>query len=59
MKTLYTLLLCIVFTTALQAQKINYESSKWFWGMNLGATWHNTDIQSNSYNGWGLTFGRS
>jgi hypothetical protein len=59
MKTLYTLLLCIVFTTALQAQKINYESSKWFWGMNLGATWHNTDIQSNSYNGWGFTFGRS
>jgi hypothetical protein len=59
MKTLYTLLLCIVFTSVIQAQKINYESSKWFWGANIGATWNSTDVMSDSYNGWGLTLGRS
>lgn len=45
---------------SLFSQKIDYDnSSKWFFGLNLGTTWQTTDV-ANRYNvGWGLTLGKS
>jgi len=59
MKTIYTLL-CLLLSTSLSfSQKVNYESSKWFWGLNAGSTWSSTDLKSENFNGFGLTLGRS
>ena len=59
MKTIYTLLFLLTSTSFYFAQKVNYESSKWFWGFNIGSTWSNTDLKDENYNGFGLTLGRS
>ena len=59
MKTIYTLLFLLASTSFYFAQKVNYESSKWFWGFNIGSTWSSTDLQDENYNGFGLTLGRS
>jgi len=45
--------------SSVSAQHVNYNSSKWFWGLNYGGTWHSTDLDYERYNGWGLTLGRS
>ena len=59
MRKLYALLLFALTLTQLSAQNVNYNSSKWFWGLNYGGTWHSTDLDYERYNGWGLTLGRS
>jgi hypothetical protein len=59
MRNSYFLLLFAISVTTATAQHVNYNSSKWFWGFNYGATWHSTDIDFERYNGWGLTLGRS
>ena len=59
MKTIYTLLFLLASTSFYFAQKVNYESSKWFWGFNIGSTWSSTDLKDENYNGFGLTLGRS
>jgi hypothetical protein len=59
MRKLYALLLFALTLTNISAQHVNYNSSKWFWGLNYGGTWHNTDLDYERYNGWGLTLGRS
>ncbi|MFM8596149.1 MAG: hypothetical protein ACKOBN_03535 [Flavobacteriales bacterium] len=59
MKKLYTLLFLLISTSFYYAQKVNYESSKWFWGFNIGSTWSSTDLKDDNYNGFGLTLGRS
>ncbi len=59
MKTIYTLLFLLASTSFYFAQKVNYESSNWFWGFNIGSTWSSTDLQDVNYNGFGLTLGRS
>jgi hypothetical protein len=59
MRKLYALLLFALTLTHLSAQNVNYNSSKWFWGLNYGGTWHSTDLDYERYNGWGLTLGRS
>lgn len=59
MRNTYFLLLFAISVTTATAQHVNYNSSKWFWGFNYGATWHSTDIDFERYNGWGLTLGRS
>ena len=59
MKTIYTLLFLLTSTSYYFAQKVNYESSKWFWGFNIGSTWSSTDLKDENYNGFGLTLGRS
>ena len=59
MRKLYALLLFALTLTNLSAQHVNYNSSKWFWGLNYGGTWHSTDLDYERYNGWGLTLGRS
>jgi len=59
MRNIYFLLLFAISVTTATAQHVNYNSSKWFWGFNYGATWHSTDIDFERYNGWGLTLGKS
>ena len=59
MRNSYFLLLFAISVSTATAQHVNYNSSKWFWGFNYGATWHSTDIDFERYNGWGLTLGRS
>jgi hypothetical protein len=59
MRKLYALLLLLLTVTSISAQNVNYSSSKWFWGLNYGGTWHSTDLDHERYNGWGLTLGRS
>ncbi len=59
MRKLYALLLFALTLTNISAQHVNYNSSKWFWGLNYGGTWHSTDLDYERYNGWGLTLGRS
>lgn len=59
MRKLYALLLLLLTVTSISAQNVNYNSSKWFWGLNYGGTWHSTDLDHERYNGWGLTLGRS
>ena len=59
MRKLYALLLFVLTLTNISAQHVNYNSSKWFWGLNYGGTWHSTDLDYERYNGWGLTLGRS
>jgi hypothetical protein len=59
MRKLYALLLLLLTATSISAQNVNYNSSKWFWGLNYGGTWHSTDLDHERYNGWGLTLGKS
>lgn len=59
MRKFYALLLFALTLSTATAQHVNYNSSKWFWGFNYGATWHSTDIDFERYTGWGLTLGRS
>lgn len=41
-------------------QHLDYDhSSKWFLGINTGATWSCTDVKNETNAGWGLTLGRS
>ena len=42
------------------SQRLDYDhSSKWFFGINAGATWSCTDVQNETNSGWGLTLGKS
>ena len=59
MRKLYALLLFVLTIQIANAQQVDYNSSKWFWGLNYGGTWHSTDLAHERYNGWGLTLGRS
>ena len=41
-------------------QNLEYDrTSKWFFGLNAGATWNTTDVQNKTYAGWGFLLGRS
>jgi len=58
MKYFYTLLVSILFTTSLFSQKVNYDNdSRWFWGLNVGATWTKTDVPYKLDLGYGLMLG--
>jgi len=59
MRKFYKLLLFVLTLSSISAQQVNYNSSKWFWGLNYGGTWHSTDLDYERYNGWGITLGRS
>ncbi|MFM7594610.1 MAG: hypothetical protein ACKO4Y_00365, partial [Flavobacteriales bacterium] len=44
----------------LWGQRLDYDhSSKWFFGINAGATWSCTDVENETNGGWGLTLGKS
>ena len=60
MKKLYFLSILLLSITFAQAQRINYDiSSKWFFGLNAGATWNTNDVKNVNSSGYGLILGRS
>jgi len=60
MKKHLLLLLTACFVGSLSAQRMDYDhSSKWFFGLNTGATWQTTDVTNQTNAGWGFTLGRS
>ena len=63
MKNFYLILLSTFFLSFVNAQNLNHVNydlgSKWFFGLNGGATWSTTDVDDKLNLGWGLTLGRS
>lgn len=64
MKRIFTLLLLLStfsISSFSQNSKINYDKdSRWFFGINGGATWHSrTEVDNIIKGGYGFTFGRS
>lgn len=58
MKYFYTLIVSLLVTTNLFSQKVNYDNdSRWFWGLNVGATWTKTDVPHKLDLGYGLMLG--
>ncbi|MNK05458.1 hypothetical protein D3C87_233410 [compost metagenome] len=59
MKYFYTLIVSLLLSTTLFSQKVNYDNdSRWFWGLNVGATWTKTDVPYKPDLGYGLMLGR-
>lgn len=49
----------IVFNASF-AQKLDHDlTSPWFFGANVGGTWHHTDVKNKTHYGWGLVLGRT
>jgi large repetitive protein len=61
MKRIITLVFGITFffNLSFSQGRIDYDDSRWFWGLNYGSTWQTTDIKNVYDNGWGLTIGKS
>lgn len=60
MKKWYFLSAFLLSISFLNAQRINYDiSSKWFFGMNVGAAWNTTDVKNVTSSGYGFILGRS
>lgn len=58
MRHFYTLIVGLLLTTTLFAQKVDYDNdSRWFWGLNIGATWTKTDVPYKLDLGYGLILG--
>ncbi|MEX1002135.1 MAG: hypothetical protein WDZ35_08470 [Crocinitomicaceae bacterium] len=59
--TLFILLTAITSSSFSQKSFVNYDrDSKWFIGINAGATWHSrTEVDNLVKGGYGFTFGRS
>lgn len=50
----------LVLTLNHWGQRLDYDhTSKWFFGINAGATWSCTDVENETNGGWGLTLGKS
>jgi hypothetical protein len=61
MKIITTVGICLcIFSNVFSQMKLDYDhDSKWFWGMNLGGTWHTTDVNNLTSAGYGLTLGHA
>jgi hypothetical protein len=62
MKKSYLFLFFILLNFALKSQtvRVDYEnSSKWFFGLNMGGTWNTTDVKNKTNVGWGMILGKS
>ncbi len=60
MKRIFTILVSLLFAFNANAQrKLDYNHSKWFFGVNVGAAWHTTDVKNKTDYGWGLILGKS
>ena len=60
MKKTITLLFGLFFGLNLFGQYVNYETdSRWFLNMNAGGTWQTSDVNNETYAGWGLILGKS
>ncbi|MDX1444615.1 hypothetical protein [Lishizhenia sp.] len=59
MKRIFTLLAILTLFTA-AAQKVDYDyNSRWYFGLNAGATWQTTDVNTKLRLGSGFVFGKS
>jgi hypothetical protein len=59
MKNIY-LTFFLFCSITIYGQKVDYDnSSKWFWGLNLGGTWQTTDVSNKTSVGWGIIVGKS
>ncbi|NBV90701.1 MAG: hypothetical protein EBR91_00840 [Flavobacteriia bacterium] len=59
-KILLLSLVLFSFLQSAKAQRLDYDhTSKWFLGLNAGATWSCTDVKNQTNAGWGLTLGKS
>jgi hypothetical protein len=52
---LLTALVCSSATAFAQAQPAKSMTNPWWWGVNFGATWQTSDMQTKPGLGWGLT----
>jgi hypothetical protein len=60
MRNIYLTFIALLYFANLFAQHGDYDNtSKWFLGLNAGATWNSTDVKSKTASGWGLTLGKS
>jgi large repetitive protein len=60
MKRIFTILVALIFVVQANAQRrLDYNHSKWFFGLNVGKTWHTSDVGLKLDNGFGFTFGKS
>ncbi|MES2798410.1 MAG: hypothetical protein V4638_00210 [Bacteroidota bacterium] len=61
MNKIFTLVLSLFLISNFSfAQRIDYDhTSKWFLGLNVGATWQTTDVRNQTSAGYGFTLGRS
>jgi hypothetical protein len=61
MKNKYAFLLCLTFLTTFSfGQRMDYDvASKWYLGLNLGGTWHTSDVTNKTNIGYGFTIGRT
>ena len=60
MKKIVTIGFFLLMTNSLFSQKLDYDKdSKWFLGLNAGATWNTTDVKNKTSIGAGFTFGRA
>ena len=52
--------LLFIFSKVSAQDKLDYDNdSRWFWGINVGATWQTTDVKNQYKSGLGLTIGKS
>lgn len=59
-RILLGILTLLFLTTDGFSQHIRYEdNSDWFFGLNAGATWHTSDVETEYRGGLGFTFGKS
>ena len=57
---IFTFGIITFLVTSSYAQRMDYDhSSKWFFGLNTGATWQTTDVTNQTNAGYGFTLGRS
>ena len=60
MKRLITLVFLVLIINNVNAQRLDYDTdSKWFWGINAGATWNTTDVKNKFGGAWGIIVGKS
>lgn len=63
MKRFLLLFFALVFTGLTWSQNMRHNGygthSNWFFGLNYGGTWHNTDVRSDLLSAGGFTLGRS
>jgi hypothetical protein len=56
----FVLSLLFIFSKVSAQDKLDYDNdSRWFWGINVGATWQTTDVKNLTKAGLGLTLGKS
>ena len=59
MKKIITLGISLFLALITFGQRLDYDNtSKWFFGMNVGAAWNTTDVENDTKAGWGFIIGK-